>query len=312
MAWYYIVLIVVGAIFLFGILPFFLVSNRIYSVLFVRNNKKKWSRTVSWDDEELRVMFKTGEKWGEKYDEYRKTICINSCGFNLVAEYFDFGYDKAVIIIPGRMESGTYSYYFSEPYRKMGYNVLAIDNRCHGLSEGRFNCLGLKEYKDIMNWARYLENNENIHHVLIHGLCIGSATGLYAITDKDAPKNFKGIIAEGMYTSFKESFDNHLVERHKPVFPISQIVLGLMMGLVSGRSVTRQGPINYVGKLDKPILFMYSKEDIYSVHGQDLFDRVKAPKKFVWFPKGVHSHIRINNTEKYDETIMEFIKEYIK
>ena len=311
MEWYYILLIVLGGIILLGILPLFLVSNRIYSVLFIRCNKKKWSRTVSWDDEELRKMFAIGKSWGEKYDEYRKTICINSCGFNLVAEYFDFGNDKAVIVVPGRMESGTYSYYFSEPYRKLGYNVLAIDNRSHGLSEGRYNTLGLKEYKDILNWTRHLQNNENINHVIIHGICIGSATGLYALIDKEAPSNLKGLIAEGMYTSFKETLDNNLKKRNKPVFPFSPIILW-MMHMVSGKNVKKNGPIYKLEQLDKPILFMYSKEDTFSTHGEDLYNKVRAPKKLVWFPKGVHSHIRIHNTEKYDQTITDFVKEYIK
>ena len=311
MLWLYITLGVVGGILVLGVLPIFLIANKIYSVLFVRTNKKKWSRTVSWDDEELRQMFASGKAWGEKYDEYRKTVMINSCGFNLVAEYFDFGNDKTVIVIPGRMESGTYSYYFSEPYRRMGYNVLAIDNRSHGLSEGRFNTLGLKEYKDILNWARYLQNNEGINHVLIHGICIGSATGLYALIDKNCPSNLKGLIAEGTYTSFKETLDNNLRQRHKPVFPFSQIILG-MMHIVSGKNVVKNGPINKFSQLDKPVLFMYSKEDTFATHGEDLYNLVKAPKKLVWFPKGVHSHIRIHNTEKYDETIMDFIKEYIK
>lgn len=311
MEWYYIVLIVLGVIFVLGVLPIFLIANRIYSVLFIRCNKKKWSRTVSWDDEELREMFAIGRAWGEKYDEYRKSISINSCGFNLVAEYFDFGFDKVVIVIPGRMESGTYSYYFSEPYRKLGYNVLAIDNRSHGLSEGRYNTLGLKEYKDIINWAIYLQNNENIHHVLIHGICIGSATGLYALIDKEAPSNLKGLIAEGMYTSFKETLDNNLKKRNKPVFPFSPIILG-MMHIVSGKNVKKNGPLYKLDQLKKPILFMYSKEDVFSTHGEKLYSIVKAPKKIDWFPKGAHSHIRIHNTEAYDKSIMDFVKEYIK
>ena len=32
-------------------------------------------------------------------------------------------------------------------------------------------------------------------------------------------------------------------------------------------------------------------------------------KKIVWFDHGAHSHIRINNMEKYDNSITEFIKE---
>ncbi len=139
--------LVAGSIFMYFLLTF-IISCIIYTKLFVRTSPEKWSRTVSWPDKELQTMFDEGKKWGEENEKYRKHVEIDSCGFHLVGEYFDFGFDKAVIIIPGRSESGTYSYYFSEPYKKSGYNVLAIDNRCHGLSEGKYNTLGLKEFQD--------------------------------------------------------------------------------------------------------------------------------------------------------------------
>lgn len=308
----YIVLGILGALVLFYIFPTLLVSNVIYTVLLVRKNKEKWGRTVSWDDEEQKQMFAIGKEWGDKYERYRKTISITSEGFKLVAEYFDFGFDKAVIIIPGRMESGTYSYYFSEPYRKAGFNVVAIDNRCHGLSEGKYNCLGLKEYKDILNWTRYLHDELGIKEVVLHGICIGSATGLYALCDKNCPDYLRGLVADGMYIHFPESFKNHLIEKKKPLFPFTQEVT-MMITLVSGRSPKKHGPINYVDKVDKPILFIYSKEDSYSVpkYAQILYDKCSSPYKHLeWFDHGEHSHVRINAPEKYDETIIKYAKEY--
>ena len=62
----YITLGILGALLLFYVIPTLIISNVIFNVLFVRNNKEKWSRTVSWDDEEQRIMFAEGQKWGEK------------------------------------------------------------------------------------------------------------------------------------------------------------------------------------------------------------------------------------------------------
>ena len=54
----------------------------------------------------------------------------------------------------------------------------------------------------------------------------------------------------------------------------------------------------------------HSKEDIYSVpeKGQLLFDACQSQKKLVWFDKGGHSKVRINNQEKYDSTVVEFLE----
>lgn len=309
----YIVLGILGAFLLFAVLPTWLISSVIYTVLFVRTKKEKWSRTVSWDDEEQKQMFKEGEEWGKENEEYHRSFNIKNDGFKLVAEYFDFGYDRAVIVIPGRMESGTYSYYFSDPYKKAGFNVLAIDNRSHGLSEGKYNNLGLKEYRDILAWAKYLHDEVGVKKVMIHGLCIGSATGLYACVDDKCPDYIVGLVADGMYINFNESLNNHLIERNKPIFPFSQEVMFLVM-IHAGKNPKKFSPINLMPKMKKPILFIYSKEDTYSIpkYGQLLYDTCPSSKKrLVWFDHGVHSHVRINAKEKYDQTIKDFIKEII-
>ena len=309
----YIVLGLFGAFILFGVFPCFLISFVIFEVLFVRNKKDKWSRSVSWDNEEQQRMFDEGRKWGEENEKYRSQVSIKSDGFKLVGEYFNFGSDKAVIVIPGRMESGTYSYYFSDPYKVAGYNVLAIDNRSHGLSEGRYNTIGLKEYRDIIAWAKYLHDECQIKKVMIHGICIGSATGLYANVLKDSPDYIVGLVADGMYINFNESLNNHLIERKKPIFPFSSIIMFLMF-LIAHKSPKKYGPINLIDKMKKPMLFIYSKEDTYSIpkYGQLLFDKCGSDKKrLVWFEHGVHSHVRINAPKKYDETVISFLKDYI-
>ena len=307
----YIFLGLLGAFILFAVFPTFLISFIIFEVLFVRNKKDKWGRTVSWDDEEQKRMFAEGKEWGEENEQYRHQIRIKNDGFNLVGEFFDFGFDRSVIIIPGRMESGTYSYYFSIPYKKAGYNVLAIDNRSHGLSEGRYNTLGLKEHRDIVAWAKYLHDEHNQQKIVIHGICIGSATGLYALLAKNSPNYLVGLVADGMYVNFNESLNNHLIERNKPIFPFSMEIMWLV-SLIAGKSPKKYGPINLIGDYKKPILFIYSKEDTYSVpeKSQLLFDACGSEhKKLVWFDHGAHSHVRINAPEKYDQTIIEFLKE---
>ena len=311
--WLYICLGLLG----FGVFSYFgltfMISIFIYRSLFVRTKPEKWARHVSWDDPELKEMFATGEEWGKKYDKYRKTVSITSDGFKLVAEYFDFGNKRTVIVIPGRSESGTYSYYFSEPYRKSGFNVLAIDNRCHGLSEGKYNSLGVHEYKDLINWVNYLHDNEGIDEVVVHGICIGSATAIIALTSENCPSYLKGMIAEGTYTTFKEIFINQLKKRNKPIWPHTGEVLGLV-SLRAKKNVLKYSPINLVDKIKVPVLFLYSKQDSFAKPDQSLklFNKIQSEKRLVWFDKGEHSHIRINNTEKYDESIDTFLKDYFR
>ena len=295
---------------LFWISSYFIIAAVVYRILLVRTSPAKWSRECSLEEEEEQTrMYVEGNAWYDRYRDRASDVKIVSDGFNLFGEYVDFGFKKAVIIIAGRTEGCKYSYYFAEPYRAAGYNVLVIDNRCHGLSDGKYVSLGLKEYKDILRWGELLHDELGNEKIVIHGICIGSATALYALTADECPSYFAAMVADGMFVDFRESVKNHMIEQKRKNINICLGLLTFYFRLITGKDMVRQGPINYVDKLDRPILFIYSKKDLYSVpeKGQLLYDRCNAKKELAWFERGAHSKVRINNTEKYDNTITSFL-----
>ena len=310
----YIWLGIVGAVVVFYIIPNLFVATVVFNTLLVRTNKDKWSRNCSWDNEEQRKMFAEGEVWGEENSQYHRQVSINNGRLKLIGEYFDFGFDKSVIIVPGRMETCVYSYYFAAPYKKSGYNVLAIDNRAHGLSDGKFNTLGMKEYKDLLLWAKFLYEKNNVKKVLFHGICIGAATALNAMTTADAPDYLEGLVCDGMYLHFGDMLEKRIKERNHAPHPCTEFVM-MLETIVSGKNPAKNGPIHCIQKMQKPMLFLYSKEDIYSVPSDinEMYNLCGSEsKEIVWFEKGIHSHIRINAEEKYDSIIEDFIEKNIK
>lgn len=313
--WEIILIAFAASLILFWIASYFIVAAVVYRILLVRTSPKKWSRECSiQDDEEQRQMYTVGNAWHDRYGDKVRDVSITSDGFRLFGEYVDFGFEKAVIIIAGRTEGCKYSYYFAEPYRVAGYNVLVIDNRCHGLSEGKYVSLGLKEYRDILKWGEFLHNEFNNKTIVLHGICIGSATALYALTAKECPDYFGGMVADGMYVDFKESIKNHMIEQKRKNINTCLKLLVLYFKWITGKDMVSQGPIHCIGQLKKPILFIYSKEDIYSVpeKGQELYDTCQCKKELAWFDRGAHSRVRINNTEKYDNTVVGFLNKNIK
>ncbi|MBQ3266095.1 MAG: alpha/beta hydrolase [Ruminococcus sp.] len=304
--------IIIIAVIVFGILPLPVLGFYLYSVLLVRTSPKKWGRECSIpDDEEYKRMFDIGIEWEKKYSSHKQPVEIVSDGFRLVGEFFDFGSDTSVIIIAGRMESLLYSYYFAEPYRRLGYNILVIDNRAHGLSEGKFLSLGFKEYRDILRWGELLHDSFHQKSIVIHGICIGSSVGLFALCAPECPDYFRAIVAEGMYTCFKDSFVNHLIDGHHSVQPATFFVM-LYLRIFAGADAS-DGPVNRIDQLKKPILFIHSKEDVFSLPSevQQVYDRCRSEKKLVWFDKGAHSRVRINAPERYDETVIDFLSRLV-
>lgn len=299
----------IAALFFFLILPMILIAVVLYLILFVRTSKKKWGRVCSFpEDEEYTHMYNLGLEWGEKYKQHKTPVDIQSGRYHLCGEYFDFGGKTCVIIIAGRTEACYYGYYFAEPYRKLGYNVLVIDNRSHGLSDGKVTSFGMKEYKDIINWSKFLHDEKHNERIVLHGICIGSSAAIFAITDENCPDYISALTVEGMYMRFYDSFINNMKEqKRKPIQPVAFEValLILMFGHVN---IIRNGPKNRVGKLRKPILFIHSREDKYSLpeKTQLMYDQCDCEKELVWFEHGKHSRLRIIDSAKYDKSIVDF------
>lgn len=313
MWWVYllIALAAIVALLLTIFVPLWLIARHIYRILLVRTSQEKWGRECSWDDKEQQEMFRIGIAWGEENAAAHRSVSVTSEGFRLAGEYFDFGNKKAVIIIPGRMETCAYSYYFAKPYQEMGYNVLAIDNRSHGLSEGKYNTVGLREYKDIIAWAKLLKSF-GAEAIVLHGICIGGATAIYAAGDAEGKEYFNALVADGTYNNFKMMMDDRFRDRKKPVFPFVPIIMAYLKR-AAGKDAVKFSPLNEISKLEIPVLFFYSKQDVFSKpeNVQKLYDRCGEPKRLHWFEKGIHSHLRINAEEEYDGQIKEFFKDYV-
>ena len=307
-----IVLLILGVLLIFFVVPLLIaqviIAHKVYEHYLTRSDKENWSRDLipTCPDEE--VMFKACEEFEENNKEYMIDLEIENDGLNLKGIYLDYGYDKAVIIVCGRTEALRYSYYFGKPYKELGYNILVIDNRSHGLSDGKYNSLGLNEYKDVLKWIDYIHNRFNLKYIIGHGSCIGAATLTYAMASSERPDYFKGLVLEGMFENFVKSFNNHITEKHHNPHFVSEFVF-MIFKKKTGKNAY-DGPINYVNKIDVPILYIYSKEDHYSTIKQanKIFDKtLSSNKEIKLFDKGTHSHVRVANTLEYDQLIKEFI-----
>ncbi len=309
--WLFIVLMVLAAVVVFFLLPTLVIANGIYIVTLTRFSKKKWTRGPSMDEPIYMEMFRQGQVWREEHLDAKKDVHIVNEGLNLYGEYYDFGHKRAALILPGRMETCLYGCYFAEPYRAAGYNVLTYDNRAHGLSDGHFNSLGYKEYRDVLAWCRMLHDSYGIEEIVLHGICIGSSCALFAITAPECPDYVKCMVADGMYTRFYDTFITHMKELgHKSEFPVPQ-EHAMLLRIFSGANVVTDGPFKRIRDLKKPILFIHSREDIFSIPEKTvkLAETCTAPKRFVWFEHGYHSKLRIVDPELYDSSIHSFLTE---
>ena len=303
--WVVSILIASGIIMM--ILTYIIASYQVYIKTLSRVSKESWSRDIpsSLAPQSLE-MYDIGLKWSSEHINYKKDVHIVSEGLNLYGEYYDFGKKTCAIILSGRTESLRYGYFFAAPYASK-CNILVIDPRGHGLSDGKFNTIGFEESKDIKNWVCFMHDEFGIESFIFHGICIGAAGGIFSRVLRECPY-VKAIVTEGMFPRFYESMKNNLIEKKKPVFIFIDLIDYWMKHFT--KHSMKFGPLDIIDKLDVPLLMLHSKQDLYSKpdYALKLFNKAGSKvKELVWFDIGKHSMIRINNMEQYDKSINEFL-----
>ena len=311
MEWYYIVLIVLASILIITSILFpFILSYLLYSIHMVRTKPSKWARECSAKNNvEQLQMWNDGLNYIKNYKDKITEVDIYNDGLHLYGEYVDVGASRCVILLGGRCECLYYAYYYAKPYLENNCNVLVVDSRAHGKSEGKINTVGFNESKDIIKWAELLHDEYNNKSIYIHGTCIGAATGIHALANKNCPKYINKIITDGVYPTYYETFKNHMIEQKRPLWPALDLcfVFYKMFAKIDAKKV---GPITLIDKIDADILMISGLKDkyVFPEMTKEMFDKCQSKnKKYHFLPKGGHSHLRINQPEEYDKLVIEFI-----
>ena len=86
-------------------------------------------------------------------------------------------------------------------YYSLGYNLLAVDERAHGQSEGVYITFGVHERRDVVTWAQYAAMHFGPDHPLfLGGLSMGATTVLLA-SALELPPSVRGVIADCGFSS---------------------------------------------------------------------------------------------------------------
>ena len=216
---------------------------------------------------------------------------------------------KYVIGIHGFQSRGKNEYApHIEFYRSLGYGMLLPDDRAHGLSEGNYVTMGVKDRRDCISWAEYLierfgENTE----ILLHGVSMGGATVLSASGEEDLPKQVKGVISDCGFTSPTESFSNQIQTLYhiSPAFPVA--VCKWYAKHKAGFDFTEAEPVEQVKKAKVPALFIQGKEDVMvpCYMAEKLYEACSSPKRLLLVDHANHGESVAIDPEGYRKAIIE-------
>ncbi len=117
--------------------------------------------------------------------------------------------NNLAIVCHGYQSKATDMIIIGKMYCEMGFQVIMIDQRGHGQSEGNFTSFGYYEKYDLKKWINYaLRNYGSDLKILIHGVSLGAATTMM-VTSLDIPlKNIKFLLLDSGYTTAYKTTTN--------------------------------------------------------------------------------------------------------
>ena len=110
--------------------------------------------------------------------------------------------DRTIILFHGYRSTARRDFSCAIPYyHSLGLNIILIDQRSHGKSEGRLITYGVKERYDAVSWVEFAKKTFPDNRIYLSGLSMGSSTVMMA---SNIVEGVSGIIADCGFTSPKE------------------------------------------------------------------------------------------------------------
>lgn len=162
--------------------------------------------------------------------------------------------------------------------KEAGHNVLLIDQRCHGRSEGHTITFGILEKRDVMGWIRYANERFGNVPILLCGVSMGAATVLM-VSGMELPENVKAVIADCPYDAPSNIIQKVLgQDMGMPVNLVYPLIR--FGGMLYGKfNLNADSPVAAVKRAKVPILLIHGDDDRFVPYEMSVHIHAAAPEK---------------------------------
>ena len=190
---------------------------------------------------------------------------------------------------------------------KQNRNVLLIDNRASGRSEGKVITFGVKESKDCISWINFIITNINKEaKIILTGVSMGAATVMIAASET-LPNNVVAVLADCGYTSTK-AIIKKVIKGMKlpPNFLYFFVKLG---AIIFGKfTPDKVSPIKAMETSKLPIIFFHGDDDRFVPCDMSIenYNKCISPKHLVLVKNAGHCLCYTQDSENYLKELEKF------
>mgnify|MGYP000009005754 FL=1 len=283
-----------------------------------RQKKKKWFQLSHIKKNHPRDKYEKEYEEGKLWcaEQQMKDCFIRSRdGLYLHAYYLPTKEAKRFVLLShGYKGSGFGDFAYTARFlHENACNLLFIDQRCCGLSEGEYITFGAKEQWDVQQWSYYIaaRNREKLP-IYLYGESMGAAAVLMASGHK-LPEEVKGLIADCGFCSMKRQLQDIAANWfHLGWVELLLFRVDLFCRMFGRFRMSDADTIDAMKKNKRPVLFFHGEADTYVVPENSVYNYAlcSAPKELVIIPEARHLCAPYAAPELYRQKLLDFFEKY--
>lgn len=212
---------------------------------------------------------------------------------------------NTIICVHGFRANGLYDFGARAKFlRNTGWNLLMVDDRAHGRSEGINIGFSVTDSRDVLKWIDFLKDRfGEDSKVVLHGVSMGAAAILSAAGDPECPKTVRGVVADCGFSSGWEELQyqvKHLA--HLPKVPMAYFA-SFWHFVVCKYRLKDYAPRDVIGNFEGHLLIIHGTKDsvVPTPMSSVIFDAAKCDKEILLVEEADHVLSYLMETEKYEE-----------
>ncbi len=260
---------------------------------------------------EYRSVFDKSLKYIDRLESER--LYIKSFdGITLAGSFYNNNSDTTILLFHGYRSDGRFDFACAVKfYIELGLNVLVVDQRSNGESEGRLITFGIKERRDAVSWTNFINKKYSPKNIFLSGVSMGATTVMMA-ANLELPDNVKGIIADCGFTSAPDIIKKVARQAFKinaePILP----VLDFMCKIFGKFSLYETDTVRALSQSDIPIFFIHGKNDGFvPCEMTEISHKAARAEKYICLVEGAdHGISFLVDTDNIQRQISQFVKDH--
>lgn len=198
----------------------------------------------------------------------------------------------------------------AEFFAAMGYGILLLELRAHGISEGDLTGLSILETQDVEAAFDFLIHQESVNpeRIALYGHSMGGATAI-----RSAPLvDIRVLLLDAPFADLRETIRGDIEYYGAPALFFPELILNFTSSR-SGLDYDLINPLDIMDKIDVPIFLMHGTNDnqVPLEQAYWLYEAANEPKVLHIVEGAGHGNAYETDPEAYQALMIPFLERYL-